>query len=257
MTSASALRIEIERTLEDRFPAALSPLPRAHGEFAPIGIAEVDGLLGGGLPTSAISEIIGVDCSGRTSLALAFVANRTRQGMACAWVDVADSLDAESAAATGVCLGQLLWVRCRHPEDTAGRSAPAKPWSRLDQALRATDLLLQAGGFAALVLDLGSIAPEHSCHIPLATWFRFRQAAHRMRCSLLLLAQTPLAQSSSAVQLECVSQGTTAAAETVLSGMTYQVRVSRQRHFSSVAGQSKPPATTWTAVTCWQREKQA
>lgn len=31
----------------------------------------------------------------------------------------------------------------------------AKPWSRMEQAMRATDLLLQAGGFSAIVLDMG------------------------------------------------------------------------------------------------------
>ncbi|MDQ2834513.1 MAG: hypothetical protein M3Y50_12345 [Acidobacteriota bacterium] len=40
-----------------------------------------------------------------------------------------------------------------------------------------TDLLLQAGGFSAIVLDLGSIAPEHVSRIPLATWFRYGAAA--------------------------------------------------------------------------------
>jgi hypothetical protein len=29
----------------------------------------------------------------------------------------------------------------------------------MEQALRVTDLLLQAGGFSAIVLDMGSIAP--------------------------------------------------------------------------------------------------
>jgi recombination protein RecA len=53
----------------------------------------------------------------------------------------------------------------------------AKPWSRIEQALRVTDLLLQAGGFSAIVLDLGSIAPEHVSRIPLATWFRYGAAA--------------------------------------------------------------------------------
>jgi hypothetical protein len=35
-----------------------------------------------------------------------------------------------------------------------------------DSALRATDLLLHAGGFSAIVLDLGSIAPEYALRIP-------------------------------------------------------------------------------------------
>ena len=54
-----------------------------------------------------------------------------------------------------------------------------KPWARIEQALRVTDLLLQAGGFSAIVLDMASIAPEYVSRVPLATWFRYRAAAER------------------------------------------------------------------------------
>ena len=253
MPSASALRIQIENSLEHRFPAALSPVPRTIREVAATGVPEMDRLLDGGLPVGAISEITGLESSGRTSLALAFLAGRTQEGLACAWVDAGDSLDAESAAACGVRLRQLLWVRCR----SADSMTKNKPWTRLDQALRSTDLLLQAGGFAALVLDLGSTAPEHGCRIPLATWFRFRQAADRTRCSLLVLAQAPFAQSSAAVMLECAAQRSGTEAGTVLSGFTYQVSSGRQRQPSSIFGQRKPPASTWTASSPWEREMRA
>ena len=59
----------------------------------------------------------------------------------------------------------------------------------MEQALRVTDLLLQAGGFGAIVLDMGSLAPEHVTRIPLATWFRYRAAAERTQASVLLLTQ--------------------------------------------------------------------
>ncbi len=54
-----------------------------------------------------------------------------------------------------------------------------KSWSRLEQALRVTDLLLQAGGFSCIVLDMGSLNAEYALRVPLATWFRFRAAAER------------------------------------------------------------------------------
>jgi hypothetical protein len=338
MLSASALRIEIENLLERRFPAALTPVPRTIRETASTGIEEVDRLLDGGLPVGAISEVTGPESSGRTSLALAFVAERTRQGQVCAWVDAHDALDVESAAANGVDLKRLLWVRCggaaltgkraaaggedaartagletgatlgvnfgigaeeaaekvrysssgggkhtsgakAHPLFSTARGttevvpfqngswpqgfsarAKNKPWPRLEQALRATDLLLQAGGFAALVLDLGSTAAEHGYRIPLATWFRFRQAADRTRCSLLVLAQEPLAQSSAAVVLECAANGVVQDGGTVLSGCGYQVRQGRQRFaaerfMAKIAEVRKPPVSTWQADGAWQREK--
>jgi hypothetical protein len=251
MPSASALRIQIEHALERRFPAALTPVPRTIREAAPTGIPEVDRLLDGGLPVGAISEVTGPASSGRTSLALAFLAQRTQEGRVCAWVDANDAFDSESAAANGVALRQLLWVRCN------SRGPDPKPWTRLDQALRATDLLLQAGGFAALVLDLGSTAPEHGCRIPLATWFRFRQAAGRTRCSLLVLAQEPFAQSSAAVVLECAPLRAETHSQTVLSGYSYQVRSGRQRFTPSIAGPRKPPASTWSATCAWESEDRA
>jgi hypothetical protein len=260
MPSASALRIQIEHALERRFPAALTPAPHAIRETAPTGIAEVDRLLGGGLPVGAISEVTGPESSGRTTLALSFVAGRTQEGLVCAWVDAGDTLDAESAAASGVNLRQLLWVRCRSEGPIARGQDRAKPWPRLDQALRATDLLLQAGGFAALVLDLGGTAPEHGMRIPLATWFRFRQAAGRTRCSLLVLAQKPLAQSSAAVVLECAPRRALADCETVLSGLTYEVRsgrIANGAHTAPVAGLRKPPTATWPVTTQWQQELRA
>jgi hypothetical protein len=72
----------------------------------------VDELLDGGLPLGAITEIAGPECSGRTSLSLSVLAGLTQASKVCAWIDVSDGLDPESAAAAGVELSRLLWVRC-------------------------------------------------------------------------------------------------------------------------------------------------
>ena len=119
MPSASALRKQIELTLERRFPAALTPQPRTFRETAPTGIPQIDALLNGGLPIGAISELTGPESSGRTSLALSFLAELTREPRVCAWVDASDAFDAESAAASGLSLRQLLWVRCQARNPTA------------------------------------------------------------------------------------------------------------------------------------------
>lgn len=261
MTSASALRLEIERALAHRFPAALTPAPRTIREVAPIGIAEVDELLDGGLPIGAISELTGTESSGRTSLALAFLARRTMEGRVCACVDVNDTFDPESAAANGVALRQVLWVRCQD-QNAQNRRQPrtqtsTRSWARLDQALRATDLLLQAGGFAAIVLDLDATAPEHSNRIPAATWFRFRQAADRARCSLVVLGRAAHAQSSAAVVLECARQQVMTAGETVLRRFEYAVQRRRERFTTVDIGTRKPPAATWQAHAAWLVEKYA
>jgi recombination protein RecA len=271
MPSAAALRLEIEHALERRFPAALTPAPRTIREVAATGIATVDEMLGGGLPVGAISELTGATSSGRTSLALKFVAQRTTETRACAWVDVSDALDPQSAAANGVRLKQLLWMRCR--DEAAGKTArwASKRWARLDQALCATDLLLQAGGFAAIVLDLGDTAPEQGSRIPLTTWFRFRQAAERTQCSLLVLGKRTYAQSATAAVLECSAMRAEEAGGTVLRGLRFEVRRDRERFApveittrkpgSPTTGLSrwggKPPAATWQAKAAWNAVTEA
>jgi hypothetical protein len=85
-------------------------------------------------------------------------------------VDVSDALSPESAAAADIVLKRLLWVRLsseRNQRVTDG------PWSRLEQALKATDLLLQAGGFAAIVLDMSDVLPQYTMRIPLGAWYRW------------------------------------------------------------------------------------
>jgi recA bacterial DNA recombination protein len=64
----------------------------------------------GGKELAAV--VVGSECSWRTSLALSFLAQMTQSEKACAWIDVSDTLDPESAAAAGVDLSRLLWVRC-------------------------------------------------------------------------------------------------------------------------------------------------
>jgi recombination protein RecA len=254
MATAATVRRQIELSLESRFPSALTPAARTIREVASTGIEAADRILEGGLPIGAISEIVGPACSGRTSLVMSFLAQRTAEGSVCAWVDVHDALDPESAAANGINLKQLLWVRCVDKTAGAGLRRDGKPWTRLDQALRATDLLLQAGGFAAIVLDLGDTEAEHGCRIPLATWFRFRQAADRTRCSLVVLGKAAFAQSSAAVGLVCSPLRVQAANGMVLDGFTGELRREKQRFAPGMPGAKKGPASTWQAGVTWNPE---
>src|ERR1700740_2385583 len=112
MPPSSLLRAQIEAALADRIPSALTPAPRTTWSVLATGITGVDALLQGGLPVGAITEMSGPECSGRTSIALSFIVGVTRTAKVCAWVDVADTLHPESAAAAGVDLSRLLWVRC-------------------------------------------------------------------------------------------------------------------------------------------------
>ena len=125
MNTAAELRKQVESALAGRIPAALSFRPPVASELVPCGVAEVDAALGGGLPLGAITELTGAASSGRTTLALATLAGVTRQGAACVYVDVSDSLDPLSAAALGVDLRRLLWVSAAEADAAvAGFSLP-------------------------------------------------------------------------------------------------------------------------------------
>jgi hypothetical protein len=263
MPSSAALRHKIESDLQHRYPAALTPAPRTIREVASTGIPAIDELLQGGLPVGAISELKGPPSSGRTNIALSFLSNRTRDGGVCAWVDAGDALDPESAAANGVSLQKLLWVRCtdspsiqQPSQSKLSTRRSMQPWTRLDQAIRATDLLLQAGGFAAIVLDLADESIEHGRRIPLATWFRFRQAADRTRCSLVVLGRASYAQSSAALLIEC-SPERHDPAPNVIRGFSYRAQRGRERFTPVTSITRKPPLSTWSSQAGWDLEKRA
>jgi hypothetical protein len=201
-------------------------------EMVPSGIPAIDALAGG-LPRGCLTEICGPASSGRTSLLLAALAAATRRGEFCAVVDASDALDPCSAASAEVDLDRLLWIRCgensartenpprRHHSTSHQAGSPTgKTFSedrvnpkhqaehRLDQVLRATDLLLESGGFGLIVLDLGDLPPQVSRRIPLTTWFRFRRAVEHKPTILLAIEQQPIAGSCSSLLLQLGSQNT-------------------------------------------------
>jgi len=192
-------------------------------EMVSSGVSAIDALTGG-LPRGCLTEICGPASSGRTTLLLAALTAATRRGEFCVVVDASDALDPHSAVAAGVELDRLLWVRCgenssqnfRHPEKhlpgskkfrQQNQPASNQPDSRqsencLEQVLRATDLLLESGGFGLIVLDLGDLPPQAARHIPLTTWFRFRRAIEHTPTILLAIEQHPIAGSCSSLLLQ-------------------------------------------------------
>jgi len=159
-------------------------------ELVPTGLAAVDALTGG-LPRSCLTEISGPPSSGRTTLELALLASLTAQGEACALIDAEDAFDPASALAAGVALERLLWVRC----------------GGLEQALRAADLLLGAGGFGAVVLDLADVPARRARRVPLSYWFRFRRAVENTPTVLMLIDEEACAQSAASLVLHLRNEG--------------------------------------------------
>lgn len=198
LTSASRLQIR--------------PMP----EMASTGVAALDSLTGG-LPRGCLTEICGPVSSGRTSVMLAALAAATRRGEFCALIDASDALDPQSTAAAGIDLDRFLWVRCgqtssprqgteknsfeKRTYGAGSQNAIYQSEHRLEQVLRATDLLLESGGFGLIVLDLADVSPQAARRIPLTTWFRFRRAVEHKPTILLALEQQPIAGSCSSLWL--------------------------------------------------------
>jgi hypothetical protein len=221
-----------------RFPSArITPASRLAirpvSEMVPSGIAALDSLTDG-LPRGCITEICGPASSGRTSVLLATLAAATHRGECCAFIDASDALDPHSVAAADIDLDRLLWVRCgdaasknnsprRHPsaslragsdsstEESFFEKSPKSLRKKeseycLEQVLRATDLLLESGGFGLIALDLADLPPESARRIPLTTWFRFRRAIEHTPTILLVIEPQPIAGSCSSLLLQFSSQ---------------------------------------------------
>jgi hypothetical protein len=198
MASMNVLRSRVESSLAGRIAAPFAYRDRRVADTVSCGISEID-LLAGGLPRGGLTEICGPPCSGRTSLLLAALAARTMQGESCALVDGRDGFDPGTAEAAGVRLERLLWVRCRE----------------IEQALRATDLLLRApagpgrgGGFGMIAVDLADIDPRTVRSVPLNAWFRFRRAVEDTPSILLLVEQESNAKTCASLVLRLQGETT-------------------------------------------------
>jgi hypothetical protein len=183
-TSLATLRSKIEADLRGRVASPFAYRDRNTFDLVSTGIPEMDALVGG-LPRGAMTEICGAPCSGRTSLLLSALASRTAEGEVCALVDARDSFDPLTGNAAGIALDKLLWVRCQN----------------IDQALRAMDLLIQAGGFGMVAVDLSDVPAKTVRQVPLNAWFRFRRAVEDTPTILLLLEQEPHAKTCASLVL--------------------------------------------------------
>ncbi|MBB6144405.1 recombination protein RecA [Silvibacterium bohemicum] len=392
MQSAALLRAQLEVSLAERAPSAFTLKVRQAPELLPTGTPGLDVLLGGGIPRGGITEITGTSTTGRTSLALSILARATGQGAVCAWVDVQDALDPETASAYGVQLERLLWLRagrrsigmqqpppaspagshnektrshpynaheatqhtggghprhehrsmghavtqlfhspggtlqakrsgsterlielaaigprCAEPQPhrrkleqiSADRLPPRRgqtvldgranhrieelipeqrqffssgrpdgkaaqrgnPKSPLGQALSATDLLLQTGGFRAIVLDMGDVRADHVMRTPTSYWYRFRLLAEQTQLALILLTSNPCAKSCASLVLRCYRNDENSPwrgdrEKALFTTLRYAVAVERRRNEEIGPLHKKPVARTtteWQARAPWAR----
>ena len=203
---ASLARADLEsllraRRLDRTLTTSLPPLdPRDEAAVAPTGIGSLDARLGGGFPRGQLSELVGPRSSGRTSLLLQMLAASTARGELVALVDALDVFDAGSASAAGIDLAQLLWIRgytVSNPGLCRDMNARA-----LDQAVKALTLVLSAGNFGLVALDVAEAPPQALRRLPFTTWMRLQRMVEGTQTACVLIGSQPMARSSAGLTLE-------------------------------------------------------
>jgi recombination protein RecA len=185
----AAARAELESLLRarklDRTFSVTQPLLVTHptDRLVTTGVPTLDAALRGGVPRGQISELVGAASSGRTAVLHRLLAQATGQGELAAVVDVCDAFDPAAAAAQGVRLDHLLWVR-------------GEAESAVSRAIKALNLVVSAGGFGLVVFDAGGVPARALAQLPFTTWLRVHRVIEGGDTACVLLADAPLARST-------------------------------------------------------------
>ncbi len=185
---------KLDRTLTTARP------PNDVSTLAPSGITTLDARLGGGLPRGHLSELVGPRSSGRTSLLLRLLAAATSRGELVALVDALDMFDVESAAAAGVDLERLLWIR-GHVVSNPGLCRDLNQRA-LEQAVKAFTLALQAGTFGLVAFDVSEAPADAIRRLPFTTWLRLQRIVEGSQTASVLVGAEPMARSSAGLTLK-------------------------------------------------------
>jgi len=242
--NSALLRTQIEAHV----PAAFRFHAREAPEVIAIGIPQIDNLISG-IPVRALTEICGSQSasSGKSSLLLSLLANVTQENF-CALVDATDSFHPESAEAAGVNFTRLAWIRC-DPSHSHLRALRA--------ALKATDMLLKAGGFRLIVADLSGIEERLVRKVPLSFWFSFSRVVETMPTALVFVQSVPCAYSSAGLVLNMTARSSAASSKGPSHTKLFrelQIRAEVVRLRSTIYGKKKPiqfTSSTFTAQTPW------
>jgi hypothetical protein len=190
-----------KRVLEDllrarRLHKDAPPLRGEDRRLRPLGtgVPVIDELLAGGFPRGQLSELHGPASSGRTGLLLALVARVTRGSGLVALVDPLDRLDPVSAAATGVDLTRLLWLR--GPRSDGEEPSP----KGLADASAAVATLAGSGLFELVVLDLAGVGRALRS-LPATTWLRLHRLVEETPTALVIVGDGPVACSPGGASL--------------------------------------------------------
>jgi hypothetical protein len=191
----SALRVALESLLRQRqLDRTLTTNPWADPtrDVAPTGLAALDAQLGGGLARGHVSEIVGPRSAGRTTVLCRMFHAAADRGEAVALIDTCDRFDPVSAAESGLHLSKLLWVRER---------------GDASRALKAMNLVLQAGGFGLVAFDLADVPAIALRQFPYTTWMRIARVIEGSQTAAVVVAAEHVSRSPGGVTIAFEPRG--------------------------------------------------
>ena len=235
-------RAELEALLRTRkldvtLTSSAARVPVDEDRVAATGWPDLDEPLGGGMRRGHLSEIVGARSTGRTTLWLAMAAAATVRGEVVAVIDTHDRFDPMSAEAAGVDLSRLLWVR-----------ESGQP----DRALKAMNLVLQAGGFGLVAFDLSDVRGPALRQFPHTTWMRIARIVEGSLTVAVLLGAEHIARSPGGATIVLEQGGTRVSAEWAgdnarnrrLQGLAIRPRVISMRTLGVAASGTRALRTT-------------
>jgi recA bacterial DNA recombination protein len=175
--------------------------------LASTGWSRLDDALGGGLRRGHLSEIIGTPSSGRSAVFNRIAASATARGEVVAVIDTHDRFDPASANAAGVDLGRLLWIR---------------ETGNADRAVKAMNLVLQAGGFGLAAVDLSDVRSPALRQFPHTTWMRISRVVEGSLTVAVLIGSEHIARSPGGATISLDRAATSVAGD--WSGATARAR---------------------------------
>jgi recombination protein RecA len=190
MPATAIARLESLLRAQKMDRATFQLLDQKPNDLAEIGQPAFDELLAGCFVRGHLFEIVGARSSDRTSLLASVLAAATARGEVVALVDTCDRFDPESGAAAGIKLSSLLWVRGR------GGKLSRDLLQAIQQAIKAVGLILDAGGFGVVALDLTDLPSWAIRQIQMTTWMRLSRLLKHSKTVGVLLGSEPVARSA-------------------------------------------------------------
>jgi hypothetical protein len=196
---------KLDHTLSNSGPIP-SPVwgsdPEIVRSVVPTGIAELDTRLEGGIPRGHLSEVVGPRSSGRLAILTSALASATMRGEAVALIDPLDMFDPVSASA--IDFQRMLWIR-GEATSSARMSLSCEYGTlqkSLDRAVKALNIVLQAGGFGLVVLDLAEVPAQLIKRLPYTTWLRLHRVIEGSETACVLIGSEPIARSAGGVTVQ-------------------------------------------------------